>query len=101
MMPAIALGGSPGLMIRKVWPRSTDPNQTLRCVPVPVGPLTKDPPEGINPNVRLAVRVDRIHHGWYVNLMGGGVLCQQGVTFQRSIEVHNQCQQLEPSASKP
>jgi len=77
MMPAIALGGSPGLMIRKVWPRSTDPNQTLRCVPVPVGRLQR-PSRRDQSNVRLAVRVDRIHHGWYVKPDGRGSLCQQG-----------------------
>ena len=31
---------------RKVWPPSTDPNQVLRCVPVPVGPLLKTRPCG-------------------------------------------------------
>src|SRR2546430_7181292 len=49
IMPAIALGGGPGVMIRKVWPPSTDPSQTLRCVPVPVGPLTKTFPKGSIP----------------------------------------------------
>src|SRR4051794_6081764 len=37
----IAVGTGPGLIGRKLWPPSTEPNQTLRCVPVPVGPLTK------------------------------------------------------------
>ena len=46
MMPVIAVGAGPGVMIRNVWPRSTEPNQVLRCVPVPVGPLTKIRPEG-------------------------------------------------------
>src|SRR6266513_273007 len=47
--PAIALGGAPGEITRKVWPLSTDPNQVLRCVPVPVGPLTKTRPCGSIP----------------------------------------------------
>ena len=46
MMPVIAVGAGPGVMIRKVWPRSTEPNQVLRCVPVPVGPLLKTRPCG-------------------------------------------------------
>src|SRR5207244_9764930 len=44
--PAIEVGGAPELISRNVWPRSTDPSQTLRCVPVPVGPLTKTRPWG-------------------------------------------------------
>src|SRR3989441_7003157 len=47
--PAIALGGAPGEITRKVWPLSTEPNQVLRCVPVPVGPLTKTRPCGSVP----------------------------------------------------
>src|SRR5437868_12135386 len=47
--PAIALGGAPGEITRKVWPPSTEPNHTLRCVPVPVGPLTKTRPCGSIP----------------------------------------------------
>src|SRR5712692_12061597 len=37
------------VMTRNVWPASTDPNQVLRCVPVPVGPLTKTRPCGSIP----------------------------------------------------
>ena len=47
--PASALGGAPGEITRKVWPLSTDPNQVLRWVPVPVGPLTKTRPCGSIP----------------------------------------------------
>src|SRR3954468_8655822 len=45
----IALGGGPGLIGRNEWPASTDPYQTLRCVPVPVGPLAKTRPSGATP----------------------------------------------------
>src|SRR4051794_9783252 len=44
-----ASGGGPGLMGRKECPASTDPYQTLRWVPVPVGPLTKTRPSGSTP----------------------------------------------------
>src|SRR5437879_11774207 len=47
--PASALGGGPGEITRNVFPLSTDPNQVLRCVPVPVGPLTKTRPCGSIP----------------------------------------------------
>src|SRR2546426_10096122 len=47
--PASALGGGPGEITRKVWPLWADPNQVLRCVPVPVGPLTKTRPWGSMP----------------------------------------------------
>src|SRR5207248_10424049 len=47
--PVSALGGGPGEITRKVWPLSTDPNQVLRWVPVPVGPLTKTRPCGSMP----------------------------------------------------
>src|SRR5438876_6684487 len=39
-VPLIELGGGPGEIGRNVWPPSTDPSHMLRCVPVPVGPLT-------------------------------------------------------------
>src|SRR6267378_6561331 len=42
----IELGGVCWVMTRKVWPPSTEPNHVLRCVPVPVGPLTKTRPCG-------------------------------------------------------
>src|SRR4051812_36561489 len=45
----IALGGGPGLITRNEWPPSTDPYQTLRCVPVPVGPLANTRPSGSTP----------------------------------------------------
>jgi len=45
------------VMILKVWPRSTEPSHTLRCVPVPVGAAHEDSPLGIDCNVRFAVRV--------------------------------------------
>src|SRR6266436_8703301 len=78
MMPAIALGGGPGLMIRKVWPRSTDPNQTLRCVPVPVGPLTKTLPKGSIPmSGSPFVWIGSTTAGTS-NLMGGGVCARSG-----------------------
>jgi hypothetical protein len=48
-MPASALGGGPGETTQNVWPPSTEPYQRLRGVPVPVGPLTKTPPEGSMP----------------------------------------------------
>src|SRR3954466_12106459 len=44
-----ALGGGPGLIGRNECPASTDPYQTLRCVPVPVGPLAKTRPSGSTP----------------------------------------------------
>ena len=47
--PVSALGGGPGEITLKVWPLSTDPNQVLRWVPVPVGPLTKTRPWGSMP----------------------------------------------------
>src|SRR5438128_3040747 len=47
--PASALGGGPGEITRNVCPPSTEPNQVLRCVPVPVGPLTKTRPWGSIP----------------------------------------------------
>ena len=40
-MPMIAEGTVFCAMTLKVWPPSTEPNQVLRCVPVPVGPLLK------------------------------------------------------------
>src|SRR5438105_1369657 len=43
-VPDRALGGGPGEMARNVAPPSTEPNQTLRCVPVPVGPLENTRP---------------------------------------------------------
>ena len=49
MMPEIALGGGPGEITRNVRPPSTEPNHVLRCVPVPVGPLTKIRPCGSMP----------------------------------------------------
>src|SRR3954470_1727592 len=45
----MALGGGPGLIGRNECPASTDPYQTLRCVPVPVGPLAKTRPSGSTP----------------------------------------------------
>src|SRR3954454_23718692 len=45
----IPLGTGPGLIGRKLWPASTEPYQTLRCVPVPVGPLAKTRPSGSTP----------------------------------------------------
>ena len=64
-MPASALGGGPGEMVRKLWPPSTEPNQTLRCVPVPVGPLTKTRPCGStpisgSPNVWIGSAIDGV-----------------------------------------
>src|SRR5438552_1392267 len=47
--PASAPGGGPGEITRKVWLLSTDPNQVLPWVPVPVGPLTKTRPCGSMP----------------------------------------------------
>ena len=44
-----ASGTGPGEIGRYVCPPSTEPNQTLRCVPVPVGPLTKTRPCGSTP----------------------------------------------------
>ena len=44
MVPESALGGGPGEIGRKVRPPSTEPSHMLRCVPVPVGPLTKTRP---------------------------------------------------------
>jgi len=85
-------------MIRKVWPRSTEPSHTLRCVPVPVGRSRRLAP-GIDPNVRLAVRVDRIHHGWHFKLDGRGVCAGRG-NVQRSVEVRNQCQEFEPTQAR-
>src|SRR3954453_10444300 len=45
----MALGGGPGLIGRNECPASTEPYQTLRCVPVPVGPLAKTRPSGSTP----------------------------------------------------
>ena len=45
----IAVGGAPGVITRYVWPPSTEPFHTLRCVPVPVGPLTNTRPAGSMP----------------------------------------------------
>src|SRR5438105_3375202 len=74
MMPVIAVGAGPGVMIRNVWPRSTEPNQVLRCVPVPVGPLTKIRPEGSIAISGSAVGVNGIYHGRNLEL---DRLCQQ------------------------
>src|SRR5437867_4134337 len=64
-VPRSALGGGPGEMVRKVWPPSTEPNQTLRCVPVPVGPLTYTRPCGSipmsgSPNVWIGSTTDGV-----------------------------------------
>jgi len=42
----IAVGTAFCAMTRKEWPPSTEPNQVLRWVPVPVGPLLKTRPCG-------------------------------------------------------
>ena len=47
--PLMAEGGGPGEITRKLWPPSTEPNQVLRWVPVPVGPLTKTRPRASIP----------------------------------------------------
>src|SRR5947207_4881588 len=47
----IDVGGAPGVITRNVWPPSTEPSQALRCVPVPVGPLTNTRPCGSTPIV--------------------------------------------------
>src|SRR2546428_5754089 len=44
LIPMIGSGGFVCAITRNVWPPSTEPNQVLRCVPVPVGPLTKTLP---------------------------------------------------------
>src|SRR3954447_5290004 len=45
----MALGGGPGLIGRNECPAWTALYQTLRCVPVPVGPLAKTRPSGSTP----------------------------------------------------
>src|SRR6266571_1649873 len=49
MIPEMALGGGPGEITRNVRPPSTEANQVLRWVPVPVGPLTNTRPCGSIP----------------------------------------------------
>src|SRR2546428_1586821 len=44
-MPMIESGGRFWAITRYVWPPSTEPNQVLRWVPVPVGPLTNTRPK--------------------------------------------------------
>src|SRR4029077_13665459 len=48
-VPSRTLGGGPALTSRNDLPPSTDPSHMLRCVPVPVGPLTNTRPRGSTP----------------------------------------------------